>query len=144
MEHFGTLKKNAGFLIIPFFWLAYFKDFGVSQVHDRLLDRAAFLAPDLVFAVQVILTILLTAVAIPLSYGLLVCISALLRSSIPLVASAICLSCFGVAGLYKQIEAAPFETVNVFWHLGALTAGIWMLEIVGRVNEPDAKFFARP
>lgn len=144
MEHFGTLKKYSGFFIIPLFWLAYFMDFGISQVHDRLLDSAALLAPDLVFAAKVILTMLLTTAAILLGYGLLVCVSALFGSSILLGAAAICLLCFGVAGLYKEAEAVPFQTVNVFWQLGSLAAGIWLLELIGRVRIPDAQSFGRP
>lgn len=138
MEHFETIKKNAGFFIIPLFWLAYFVDFGVSHVHDRVLESATFLSSDFVFGAKAALTILLVTLALLVIHELLIYASVYSVSNIPFGAVAVILSCFGVAGLFKQIEVVPFQSVNIFWHLGSLAAGIWLFEFINRVSKPDA------
>ncbi|MBI4381215.1 MAG: hypothetical protein HY574_08490 [candidate division NC10 bacterium] len=138
MEHFETIKKSSSFLIIPLFWLAYFVDFDVSHVHDRVLESATFLSGNFVFGAKVVVTMLLVTIALLVLYELLVYVSAHFLSSIPFAAVAIILSCFGVAGLFKQIDAVPFQPVNIFWHLGSLAAGTWLFEFINRVSNPNA------
>lgn len=133
MEQIDVIKKHAGFLIIPLFWLAYFVDFGVSQVHDRSLDAAAqYLPPNFIFGAKVILSILLVTIALLTLYVILGFSSAHLGSHMPFTVVALVLSCFGVAGLFKQIEGVPFQSVNLFWHLGSLAAGIWLFEFISQ------------
>jgi len=144
MEHFETIKKNCGFFIIPLFWLAYFVDFGVSQVHDRTLESATFLSSDFVFGAKAVLTIFLVTVALFFLYGVLSYIAAHFLSNIPFGAVAVILSCFGVAGLFKQIEVVPFQSINIFWHLGSLATSIWLFDFINRVSAPDTEPFAQP
>ncbi len=134
MERLEVIKKNSGFLIIPFFWLAYFVDFGVSHIHDKILDNAAYLPADFVFITKIFLTILFVAAVLLLLYLLLSYISAHIQSDLPYVIAALTLACFGVAGLFKHIEVVPFQSINLFWHLGSLATSIWLYEFMCHKN----------
>lgn len=134
MEQLEAIKKNCGFLIIPFFWLAYFVDFGVSHIHDKTLDNATYLPTNFVFISKIFLTVLLVAAALFLIFLLLSYISTRLQSDIPFVITAFTLACFGMAGPFKSIEAVPFQSMNLLWHLGSLASSIWLYESIRQKN----------
>ncbi len=132
MEQLEAIKKNCGFLIIPFFWLAYFVDFGVS--HIQTLDNATYLPTNFGFISKIFFTLLLVAAALFLIFLLFSYISARLQSDIPFVITALTLACFGMAGLFKSIEVVPFQSINLFWHLGSLASSIWLYEFIRQKN----------
>lgn len=138
MKQFETIKKNSGFFVIPLYWLAYFVDFGVSHVQDRMLESATFLPPTIVFGAKTVLTMLLVTIVLLILSGALSYVSARFLSNIPFGVVTLILSCFGVTGLFKQIEGVPFQSANIFWHLGSLAAAIWLFEFIKQVSKPDA------
>lgn len=137
MEYFETLKKNSEFFIIPFFWLAYFMDFGVSHIHDDFIESMTFLSPSFIFNAKVTCTIILVTLILFICYEAINHVSMYFISDIPFLIVATILSCFGTIGLFKQIETIPFQTVNIFWHLGALTTSIWLFNLIKIANEPS-------
>ena len=45
----------------------------------------------------------------------------------------------GVIGLFKEMELVPFKEINLFWHLGALSGGIWLINYIERLAANEAK-----
>ena len=137
MDLFEPIKKNSGFFIIPFFWLAYFIDFNISHVHDTLLESASSFAPWFVYSAKTFVSIFYVVLALFFVYGALLFASHKFESNMPILALAISFSCFGVVGLFKGMEILPFQSLNLFWHLGSLSAGLWLFEQIEEQNKAN-------
>lgn len=128
MDYFEQIKKYSGLLIIPFTWLAYYIDFGVSQVLPSLSGISWLLSDNVLLGVATIITMLLVAILLIVVFQAFCYIASYFRAGIVFVIVATIFICFGVAGLFKGMEIVPFQHINLFWHLSSLSIGVWLLE----------------
>ena len=137
MENFELIKKHSGWFVIPFTWIAYYIDFGTSHIRDKTLESAAFLSSAFVSGAKTVATIILVALIIMLLLEALHFLSARVRSNIPYLVVATLMLCFGVVGLFKEMEIIPFKEINLFWHFGTLAGGIWLFGFLDKLADRE-------
>jgi len=128
MDYFEQIKKYSGLLIIPFTWLAYYIDFGISQVSSSLTGISWLLSENILIGFATIITMLLVMVLLMIAYVTILSIACNFRVGLVFTVVAVICICFGVVGLFKGMNIVPFQNINLFWHLSSLSIGIWLLE----------------
>jgi hypothetical protein len=128
MEIFEHIKKHSGWFIIPFTWIAYYMDYGVSHLSHG--SSFKFIPENFLLAIQTIGTILMvTFVLLMFFYGLICYLATFFEKNLFFLVIAIVCLCFGTLGLFKEMDDIPLKDINLFWHLSSLSAGVWLLNV---------------
>ena len=131
MDIFEHIKRHSAWFIIPFTWIAYYMDFGVSHVSgDEGSQSFLFISEIVVFGVQTVGTMLMVAFALVLSYALLCYLATYFQDNLLFIIISIICLCFGMLGLFKEIDGIPLRDINLFWHLSSLSIGVWLVHVI--------------